>query len=181
MRILLNGDDTWDLEEMRDLEWVMLMQLPQAADHRHSDKGRQRLFPDITPKEDQDKQSKDVAADWEEYVKPELETQFLNDLETVTKDLGMVEEEEDDEGNVEHFLSVPVDHAETWYSVLNQARLIINEEHDISATERKLYMGEESPSELGEKRWLTMIQYRIYGALQEFILTNIMEPGYEGE
>lgn len=178
MRILLNHD-SWELEEMRDLEWVMLLQLPQAADHRNSEKGRKRLFPEPTPENDE--KSQELTADWKEFVQPELESQFTRDLELVTKDLGNVEEEEDDEGNVEHFLSVPLKHAETWYSVLNQARLIINEEHDVSTTERKLYMGEQTPSELGEKRWLTMIQYRIYGALQEFILTNIMEPGLEEE
>ncbi len=174
MRISLDGDH-WLLEEIDDVHWFMLMQLTQAADMNQSEKGRKRLLPDVA-----DPEEEEVNADWREYIQPGLETQFTNDLETVSKDLDTAYEEENDDGKPLHFLEVPIAHAETWYSVLNQARLIINEEYNISETEKKLYMGEQTPSQIEEKKWLVMVQYRVYAIIQEFLLTNIMEPGYEG-
>ena len=160
----------WTLDEIGDVEWFMLVQLPQAADINQSEKGRERLLPD--PIRDSDEE--EFLVDWKEFVVPELETQFTQDVEKVAADLDRAEEFEED-GNLLRRVSVPNDHAETWYRVLNQARLIINEEHDMSKVEESLILGENNPSEVGEKRWLVMVQFRIYAAIQEFLLSELMD------
>tara|TARA_R110002096_G_scaffold316010_12_gene510388 strand:+ start:16394 stop:16900 length:507 start_codon:yes stop_codon:yes gene_type:complete len=167
MRVSLESDH-WMLDEIGDVEWFMLVQLPEAADFNQSEKGKKRILPDPTDDDEE------VVADWKEFVQPEIETQFKENLRIVSEDLDQAEEI--DHGGAQlHRIQVPVDHAETWYSVLNQARLILNEEHNIANAEYELFVGEQNPTELGEKRWLLMVQYRVYGAIQEFLLTNLME------
>ncbi len=158
----------WVLDDIGDVEWFMVVQLPDAADFSQSKNARQRILPEPT---DEDP---DVVADWKEFIQPDLETQFRQAIDTVSRDLEQAEEYED-EGVLLHRLAVPVENAETWYTVLNQARLVLNEEHKIADAEKKLFFGEENPSDLGEKRWLLMVQYRVYAAIQEFLLTTLME------
>jgi len=173
MRFTLE-EDTFLLHEIGDVEWFMLMQLPNAADFRQSEKGRERLIQAPTA----DETAADFVADWRDYVQPEIETQFTRDIATVAADLRLVESVDDDDpagGKPMHRLRLPKAHAETWYSVLNQARIILNEDHRIAKTERQLLSGERSPTELGEKKWLVMVQYRVYAQIQEFILSRMME------
>ena len=167
MRISL-GDTHWTLDEIGDVEWFMLIQLPEAADFTRSEKGRRRILPDPTDDEEE------IVADWREFVVPELETGFTQAVDTVSHDLDTAEEIEGDDGKSWRRIVAPIDHGEIWYQVLNQARLIMNEEHELSKVERDLMMGEQTPTEIGEKNWLTLVQYRVYAAIQEFILTNIM-------
>ncbi len=167
MRVSLDSE-FWMLDEIGDVEWFMIVQLPETADFTQSQKGRKRILPDPTEEDEE------FVADWKDYVQPELETQFKEEIETVSKDLAGAEEYEED-GVVLHRIQVPNEHAEIWYSVLNQARLILNEEHNIANAEFELFLGEQNPTEMGEKRWLLMVQYRVFGAIQEFLLTSLME------
>lgn len=167
MRVSLSGTH-WKLDDIGDVEWFMLVQLPEAADFTRSEQGRKRILPDPS---DEDS---DLVADWREFVVPELETQFTRSVETVAGDLANAEEFENDDGATLHRLEIPIDRGETWYQVLNQARLLMNEEHNITGSEQRLILGEDSPSEIDEKKWLLMVQFRIYAAIQEFILTSIM-------
>ena len=164
-------DDYWYLEDIGDVEWFMLVQLPQAADFKQSEKGRKRLLPDPTDEEGED----EFVVDWKQFVQPDIETQFTRDLELVSADLDEAEEREDGDGNAVHQLQVPITHAETWYSVLNQARLILNEEYKITSTEQGLMAGLQAPTEIDEEKWLVMVQFRVYAAIQEFLLSNFME------
>jgi hypothetical protein len=162
-------EEAWILDEIGDVEWLMLSQLPDAADFSRSEKGRRRLLPDPIDEAD-------AAADWREYVQPELEGRFRDEVRVVGADLGRAEESErkGKGGAILHRLRVPAEHTEIWYRVLNQARLVLNEEHGIAARERSLVLGEASPSSIDEETWLLLVQYRIYGAIQEFLLTHLM-------
>ncbi len=167
MRVELE-EQVWILDEIGEVEWFMLFQLPESADFTRSMKGRRRILPEVVDDEE-------VAADWREYVQPELETRFQDEIQLVASDLRKAEElgKIGRNGNL-YRLKVPVEHAETWYSVLNQARLILNEDHEIARTERGLMAGDELPTAIDEQKWLIMVQYRIYGAIQEFLLTYLM-------
>jgi len=70
-------------------------------------------------------------------------------------------------------LRVPIDHTEMWYSVLNQARLILNEDHEIARTERGLLSGDQLPTAIDEENGRPWLQYRIYGTIQEFLLAPL--------
>jgi len=167
MRVELE-EQAWILDEIGEVEWFMLFQLPEAADFRNSAKGRSRILPEVTD-------DPEVAEDWREYVQPELETRFQDEVRLVASDLQRAEElgKKGKNGAI-YRLRVPIENTQTWYSVLNQARLILNEEHEIARTERGLIAGEDLPTSIDEEKWLIMVQYRIYGAIQEFLLSAIM-------
>lgn len=167
MRVELE-EQVWILDEIGEVEWFMLFQLPECADFSRSAKGRRRILPDVSDDEE-------VAEDWREYVQPELETRFRDEINLVAADLRKAEElaKKGRAGGL-YRLKVPVEHAQTWYSVLNQARLILNEDYEIAQTERGLMTGEELPTAIDEQKWLIMVQYRVYGAIQEFLLTYLM-------
>ncbi|MEM0970582.1 MAG: DUF2017 family protein [Verrucomicrobiota bacterium] len=169
MRVEL-GPQSWTLREIGDVEWFMLIQLPEAADPSQSERGRKRIFPEITSSSEDSQ----IHQDWKEFVVPELEDQFDQRVKTVTEDLSKAEETEGADGPL-HRLEVPLDHAETWYSVLNQARLILNEEHDITNTEQQLMYGDSAPTEIEERKWLILVQYRVYAAIQEFLLSQFTD------
>ncbi len=172
MRIDLDRQHFY-LDQIGDVEWFMLVQLPDAADFRQSPKGYRRLLPDPV----QDPGPDDpTTADWKEFIQPDLEAEFTRFLEQVAGDIDAAEELTDAEtGEIFHRVVVPLERAETWYFVLNQARLVMNEEHDVSGIERELFQGQQSPTEIEEKKWLILVQYRVYAAVQEFILSQIME------
>jgi len=167
MRVELE-QQAWVLDEIGEVEWFMLFQLPESADFTRSAKGRSRILPEVTD-------DSEVASDWKEYVQPELETRFLDEIQLVAADLQQAEElaKKGTNGGV-YRLRVPIDHTQMWYSVLNQARLILNEDHEIAQTERVLMSGDQLPTAVDEEKWLIMVQYRIYGAIQEFLLTYLM-------
>jgi uncharacterized protein YecA (UPF0149 family) len=159
----------WILDEIGEVEWFMLSQLPESADFTRSEKARSRILPEVCDDED-------VAADWRDYARPELEARFRDEIRVVAADLRRVEELlKKGKSGSQFRLKVPVEHAETWYGVLNQARLILNEDHEVVETEVSLMSGELVPTAIEEQQWLIMVQYRIYGALQEFLLTHLME------
>jgi hypothetical protein len=167
MRVELE-DQAWVLDEIGEVEWFMLFQLPESADFTRSVKGRHRILPDVADDEE-------VLADWKEYVQPELETRFQDEVRVVSADLQRAEElSRKGKNGAIYRLRVPIEHTTTWYSVLNQARLILNEEHEIARTERGLMAGDELPTAIDEEKWLVMVQYRVYGAIQEFLLSYVM-------
>jgi len=170
MQVDLDGEN-WVLTEIGDVEWFMLVQLPEAADASQSERGYRRLFPDLTD----ESEKPEIRDDWKQFVQPEIEDQFAREIQTVTHDLGTVEEIEGEQGAAVHQLRLPISHASTWYSVLNQARLILNEEHQIAELEQQLLFGNRNPTDIDERKWLIMVQYRVYAAIQEFLLSELLD------
>lgn len=164
-------EDEWILTDIGDVEWFMLMQLPEATDLSRSERGLRRLLPEVTDPETHP----EVCEDWKQFVQPELADRFSREIQIVTRDLANAEEVKGRGRAVHYQLRIPISHAETWYSVLNQARLILNEEHEIAGTERSLLYGSQHPTEIDEQRWLFLVQYRVYAAIQEFLLRELME------
>lgn len=170
----MNGEirgEEWILSDMGEVEWHMLTQLPQAADASRSEQGRRRLFPEITGAT-----HPEIQEDWRQFVQPEIESRFSEEIQMVVQDMQRVEETRARRGReMRRRLRIPVSHAETWYSVLNQARLILNEDHELAGTEHHLLYGSNDPAEIDEQRWLLLVQYRVYASIQEFILSQLME------
>jgi len=210
MRMVLSQTG-WIFDGLTELEWLFLQRLPILVDELGADEGaRLRLFPDpvrekereapepTDPSDDED--GKNLIGDWKKYVKPELETLFDEARHLVAKDLEgaerFVEEGGDDERpedlgeQVYYSLEVSGEHVEQWNSTLNQARLLMNEVHDLAESERMLAEGvmdlagqeQESDDEGGRSRqakaypqWLLLAQYGFYGAVQSFLIERLMD------
>jgi hypothetical protein len=207
MRMVLSQQG-WIFDGLTELEWLFLQRLPILVDELGADEdARLRLFPDpVREKEeearegsgtDDDKESENLIGDWNKYVRPELETMFDEARHRVVKDLEKaqqfeVEVETGGElgGQVFYSLEVSSEHVEQWHSTLNQARLLMNEVHELAESERQLAEGvmdlpgvdegldgEEGLSRQAKAypKWLLLAQYGFYGAVQSFLIEYLME------
>ena len=70
---------------------------------------------------------------------------------------------------------VPHEHTEAWYSTLNQARLLMNEEYDLANASERQLVKTLDPSLVGEDRLLLIAQYELYSVIQSILVENLME------
>lgn len=193
MRFLLT-EEFWVLDHLNPAEWHFLSELPGTAAGEWADRQAQdRLYP-LPLAEDEllDEESFDQVEDWNELVRPELEGAFRQARETVETDLAGVMEvpqeeavdpdEVDDEDLIEFAahaaelkrVVVPLEHAEPWYSTLNQARLLLNEVHNLADSDDRFLLRESDP-EIEPRRAMLLAQYEIYSAIQSILVENVMQ------
>jgi hypothetical protein len=67
------------------------------------------------------------------------------------------------------------EHTEAWYSTLNQARLLMNEEYDLANAEERQLIRAMDPSLVGEDRLLLIAQYELYSVIQSILVENLMQ------
>ena len=97
---------------------------------------------------------------------------------------------EESGGQIFYSLEVSGEHVEQWSSTLNQARLLMNEVHELAESERQLaenlldLPGMDEGADDGEGRsreakaypkWLLLAQYGFYSAAQSFLIDYLMD------
>jgi len=187
MRFILT-EEFWALDALSPAEWHLVSKLPDTASGESaSDSSRQRLLPPpFAPEEPADEDTLSQLDDWERYVQPDIEDGFRRDREVVEEDLGraesfapeeILESERLDtaEGASElRRVTVPHEHTDSWYSTLNQARLLMNEEHDLASGEDD-DEGEDIQN-MDEQRMVVLAQYELYSVVQSILVENVMDP-----
>lgn len=195
MRFLLS-EDHWALDSLFPGEWEWLRTLPQiAAGVDFPPKVRERLYPSpLSPDVLADESTISQMEDWDELIRPELETGFARDRQIVESDLASSEIltpeifADDDpihlelaEAGFPEFLPemrrvvVPHEHTDAWYSTLNQARLLLNEVHHIAESEERQLSKTLGPAAVGEERLLLIAQYELYSVVQSILVENLMD------
>jgi len=71
-------------------------------------------------------------------------------------------------------LRVPLDHTEAWYSVLNQARILMNEEFDLAQSDDRLLLQSQSEENVDQERLILLAQYELYSVIQSILVENVM-------
>lgn len=193
MRFLLS-EDHWAIDFLFPGEWDCLRSLPRIASGRDfSESARARLFPSpLAPEVLADESTLTQIEDWEELIRPELADTFAKARSLVERDLSMSEvlspEDLDDDSlraDFEaaglpahlpemHRVTVPYEHTEAWYSTLNQARLLMNEEYDLAASEDRHLAKTQGPNAINQDRLLLIAQYELYSVLQSILVENVM-------
>lgn len=150
----------------------LLRQIPTSADPLGGDaanvdpdgvrRAQDRLFSGPA-----DPGEKEICSEWKLYVEPELRKLFRSATETVTEDLKQLNEKEKPFAN--RTLRIPLEHADSWLSALNQARLALHARYDF--TDAELCDHERSPA--ASRRDLSLFQVNFYGFIQEFIVRGI--------
>jgi hypothetical protein len=69
---------------------------------------------------------------------------------------------------------VPFEHTEAWYSSLNQARLLMNEEFDLATAEERHLAKALGPELVGSDRLLLIAQYEMYSFIQSILVEQVM-------
>ena len=145
----------------------MLERIHEAADTTNHPEARKRLFPSLLAGEPETPSDKQAIEDWEEYIQPDLESQFRSAVDTVLADLraAVPDTDEEDASTVRH-IRIPNDHADAWCSALNQARLALHAKHHLPDDDK------DGPEEFDN--WLPLLQSEIYGVIMEFLIRSVL-------
>lgn len=194
MRFIL-AEDFWVLDALSPAEWQLIRELPEvAAGTRFGEKTRERLFP--SPLSDEviaDESTLSQIEDWDELIRPELEESFARARFIVEKDLrsartvpfseiidGELSDDELEEAGFTmpthelYRVDVPHEHTEPWYSTLNQARLLMNEEYDLADAEERMLLRSLGAAAMDEERMILFAQYELYSVVQSILVENLM-------
>lgn len=195
MRFLLS-EDYWALDSLFPGEWEWIQILPRLASGRDfRAESRERLLPSpLAPDVLADESTISQMEDWEELIRPEIAETFAEAREIVESDLERCEtlslEAYSDDDPIHEALAeagfpgdlpemrrivVPHEHTEAWYSTLNQARLLMNEEYDLANASERQLVKTLDPSLVGEDRFLLIAQYELYSVIQSILVENLME------
>ena len=122
-RIELVDDKQIRLSGLNPLVTDSLQRLDEILAQRDAPAAHQRLFP--TPSAD-----RQIQAEWEQFVTPELRQLFVSAGETVVRDLTTLAP---DPVQPKQFqVKFPAAHLEAWISALNQARLILGAQFEVT-------------------------------------------------
>lgn len=183
-------EDYWTLDALSPTEWHLVAELPcTAAGEAFREETRARLYPSpLSPDSLADEETLDSVEDWQEFVRPEMETLFEAAREVVAKDLENVElvsmEEYFSPEQYELIkeelpelrrVTIPMEHTEAWYSTLNQARLLMNEEYDLASAEERMMLRLDQHENMDQERFLLFAQYELYSAVQGMLVENVMD------
>lgn len=195
MRFIL-AEDFWILDALSPAEWQLLRELPEvAAGTRFSEKTRERLFPSPLAEEViADENTLSQIEDWDELIRPELEESFARARFIVEKDLlkaravpfdeviplEISDEELEEEGFPRptyplYRVEISHRHTESWYSTLNQARLLMNEEYDLADAEERILIRSLGSGAMDEERLVLFAQYELYSVVQSILVENLMD------
>jgi hypothetical protein len=134
----------------------LLVELPAVSVRTTHAKAERRLFP--VPSHDEK-----LAAEWEDFVRPELETWFHDACDIVQSDLQRRRQPWEGEEGVT--IRIPQKHIDAWLNCLARARLILNEEEGF--TEAEL---ESIPQSFESKRDVALFRLAFYGLISEILV-----------
>jgi hypothetical protein len=117
----MQSNGTVHVTEITPWEMKALRAVPVLADASGHEGAMRRLFPGPVAEADADPEDE---AEWDEFVRPELEERFAANLEEFAAGLAA----ESGEGDQ---LRIAPDQVESWYLALNQARLVMSERFGI--------------------------------------------------
>ncbi len=195
MRFLLS-EHHWALDSLFPGEWEWIRLLPLVAvGQGFRPSSLERLYPPpLAPDVLADESTIAQTEDWDELIRPELAETFAHARAAVEADLARSElmslddypmddpirrefEEAGFPGELPemHRVLVPYGNTEAWYSTLNQARLLMNEEYGLAAAEERHLAKILGPDAVGEDRLLLIAQYELYSVVQSILVENVMQ------
>ncbi len=117
----MNSSGAVSITEISPWEMKALRAVPVLADASGHEGAMRRLFP--VPVAGEDAEPEDEA-EWDEFVRPELEERFAANLEEFAAGLSR-------ESGTPDRLRIEPGQVESWYLALNQARLVMSERFGI--------------------------------------------------
>ncbi len=195
MRFLLT-EHHWVLDSLFPGEWEWLCQLPDiAAGKGMRPEALERLYPSpLAPDVLAEESTLSQTEDWKELIHPEMAESFAAARSIVAADLARSEasrlddypeddpirQEFEEAGIPAELLEmrrilVPAKNTEAWYSTLNQARLLMNEEYGLATAPERHGKEALTLEGLGEDRLLLIAQYELYSVVQSILVENVMQ------
>ena len=108
-------------------------------------------------------------ADWEEFVVPEIRSQFSDQVTHVSRALSAAARDEDQVGCV--FISK--EDAPIWYGAVNQARMTL--EHVYKLSDLGEFEELEELGDLGDERLSAVVRSHFYSTFQSLLLEYVLD------
>jgi hypothetical protein len=180
MRLSLQKEKgVWRISDLDETHLDLIRQASEDASIGDSPEGRARLFPSPVAKKEELREG-EFLEDWNDFVTDDLETQFAGDVGVVLADLDSAVPQRSTKEMPERRLrlDVPLEHAQAWFSALNQARLMLDQKyklHPEGENEFAPVLREEDGSGLDmQERLDVYMRYEFYAALQEWLVRHAM-------
>jgi len=106
--------------------------------------------------------------DWKEFVVPDIVTQFDEQVTFVSRAISAAPRDEDHAGSI----FITKENAMTWYGTVNQARLSLEKQHNLSKVEE--IITEEDLEELDSEVRAAVIRNHFYTSIQSLLLEFVM-------
>ncbi len=176
------------LDRMTSEEWQIVGAAPEASDPANQGDNaevflQQPLYEDLV-EEAKFSDSDEDGMDWGSLQHDGYMTDYFQHRQTVESDLKQVESclvEGEDlppileplAGEMIYRLFIPREHAASWYFVLNQARLLLNNAHDLAdAPDRQKLQNRELSREISPERLHLFALYEVFSVLQSILIEN---------
>jgi len=156
-----NTKDALILSGFEEFLAGLLNQITICSDPEVGGKAVERLYPNPCDEAE-------LNADWKEYVQPDLKVIFQTANEVVNGDLACIEQISKGE-RPEFSLKIPLTHAESWLNSLNQARLALAANFEITETDM-----ERGPKPISTERELAIFQIELYAFIQECLVQRLL-------
>lgn len=161
MEFFVSGKSHIGFRHIHPLIADLLRALPATTDPDSlSDAAEARLFPEPTNSES----LQDLRDDWKAFVEPGLHELFRSASDIVSADLKGMEESGDT-----FTLTIPMNHADAWLNLLNQARLVLAA--DLGFNEKILTSPE--PPDLGTDVGMAVFRINLYAFMQQCLIEQL--------
>lgn len=164
----------WRLSDMEEIHVQLLRQAADDAGLKDDREGQARLYPLPVSSKDQLGEG-EFLEDWKEYVVDELNTQFASDVGTLLADMDALETEKE-EPEMKYRLTVPLEHGNAWFSTLNQARLLLDQQYvlhpggeEFEPDTDAAMIGDVDPAQ----RFAAYMRYEFYAVIQEWLVKHV--------
>lgn len=150
LRVVRRPDGDLAIEGIDPLLAACLYRVPEILRRRDHPGIRERLFPDPVPGDPA------FNADWHDQLDNELHYLFASAEQTLVRDMAGLQGTR---------LVIPGEHRAAWISALNQARLVLGEQHRLQAADL-----ERMDLRPGRPRDLAILEVHLYGHLVHLLL-----------
>ena len=108
-------------------------------------------------------------ADWEEFVAPDIRSQFSDQIAHVSRAISSAAMDEDHVGSI--FISK--EDAPTWYGAINQARMTLEHHYQLSKLDE--FVDLDELGDIGEEKRSAVIRGHFYSTFQCLLLEYVLD------
>jgi len=107
--------------------------------------------------------------DWEEFVAPDIRSQFSDQIAYVSRAISSAPRDENQVGSI----AIASEDAMTWYGAINQARMTLEQLYQVSKIED--FGDLDEINGLSEEKHSALVRSHFYSALQSLLLDYVLD------
>jgi len=121
------------------------------------------------PLYDQLSENMEKDPDWEEFVAPEIRSQFSDQIVHVSRAISSAQRDENQVGAV----FVSKNDAMIWYGAINQARISLEQLYQVSKIEN--FIDSDGTDEISDEKHSALVRGHFYSMMQSVLLEYVLD------